>query len=314
MIILTSDRLKAHILPRGATLAGLWLTGRARSLVLGYASAAQYRADRFYMGAVVGPIANRLAGASLEIDGSHWTLAPNEGSTLLHSGAAGLHARDWQVAEQNQSAVTLVLDLAPEVDGLPGRRRFCARYALGDDASLTLTLTATTDCATVANLAHHPYWTLDDAPDISGHRLRVPADHYLPVTQANLPTGEIAKVDGTAYDFRTERAVPVDRTLDANHCLARTRSDTPQPVATLTGSTGIRLQIDTTEPGLQLYNGSGLTETAAAMLPGQQLRPFAGIALEPQAWPDAPHHPQFPAIRIDPITPYRQVTTYRITS
>jgi aldose 1-epimerase len=65
---------------------------------------------------------------------------------------------------------------------------------------------------------------------------------------------------------------------------------------------------------LQLYNGSGLTETAAGMLPGQQLRPFAGIALEPQAWPDAPHHPEFPAIRIDPITPYQQVTTYRITS
>lgn len=311
MITLHAAHLKAHILPRGATLAGVWLGDRPRSLTLGYARPMDYEADPFYMGALVGPIANRLGGACLEIAGMPWHLPPNEGRSLLHSGTRGLHARIWQVSAQEPHAVTLTLDLAHGEDGLPGARRICAHYALTDPPSMTLTLSATTDRETVVNIAHHPYWTLDDEVTVAAHRLQVSADEYLPVTEENLPTGLVADVAGTGYDFRTEAQVPTDRVLDANLCVARQRGKTPREVARLTGASGISLRIASTEPGLQVYNGIGLVDRGAPMLCGQPLKPCAGIALEPQSWPDAPNHPSFPGITISPTRPYRQVTVYR---
>lgn len=313
MITLNSKTLNARILPRGATLAGLWLAGRSRSLVLGYSDARDCIADPFYMGTIVGPIANRLRGASLSIDGQTWRLSPNEGHNLLHSGQYGLHARDWRVTTRDTGSVKLETSIAHGADGLPGNRRFVARYALGDSADLTLDLTATTDRVTVCALAHHPYWTLDDAATVAGHRLQVAAERFLPVDSDLLPTGEIATVVGSDYDFRLPRPVAVDRTLDATLCLALPTGVTPRLAATLTGQSGLTLRIETTEPGLQVYNGSGLAPRSAALLDGQELRAYAGIALEPQGWPDAPHYAHFPPILLRPEAPYRQRTIYRLS-
>jgi aldose 1-epimerase len=313
MITLTSKTLKARILPLGATLAGFWVKGRGRSLVLGYNSAEDYIDDPFYMGTIVGPIANRLRGASLVIDGQTWRLPPNEGRNLLHSGHHGLHAQDWRVTAQDAGSVTLECRMAHGVDGLPGNRRFLARYTLEDSADLTLDLTATTDRLTVCTLAHHPYWTLDDAATVAGHSLQVAAHSFLPVDGDMLPTGEIAAVARSDYDFREPRPVAVNRTLDATLCLTLATAGTPRLAATLTGQSGLTLRIETTEPGLQVYNGSGLAPRSASLLDGQDLCAFAGIALEPQGWPDAPHHAHFPSILLRPVAPYRQTTIYRLS-
>ncbi|ABG32618.1 galactose mutarotase [Roseobacter denitrificans] len=312
MISLRSASLTAQILPFGATLAGLWLDGHPDSLVIGSSDAEAYTDHLRYFGAVIGPIANRISGAALQIGGAAFSMEANEGSACLHSGASGLHARMWTVLRCSAAAVSLRCELPDGANGLPGNRRVEAHYELTDDGQLVLELTAQSDRATAINLAHHPYWNLGNADTIQNHHLMVYADTYLPVDQQILPTGEIAPVAQTAYDFQTLRAIPIDRTLDANLCLAKIRRARPEPAARLRGPSGVTLQIDTTEPGLQIYNGSSLHDVPISLHDQRVLRPFSGIALEPQGWPDAPHNRAFPSIVLRPGQTYRQKTIYRI--
>jgi aldose 1-epimerase len=314
VIVLKSAALTAHILERGAVLAGLWLDGRARSLCLGYASGDLYATDTCYLGALVGPVANRVKSARVAIGTRNWTMPGNEGTTCLHSGPQGLHSQTWTIAERDPDRVRLELNLPHGACGLPGNRRIEATYAIGDGGCLTLTVSATTDQTTAMNIAHHPYWTLDDHPTVGMHSLTVAADRLLPVDDANLPTGEIRSVAGTEFDFRVPRRLPVDKAIDVNLCLSSKRHATPRPIAVLTGGTGIRMEIETTEPGLQVYNGAGLQPREAAMLAGQALLPFAGVALEPQGWPDALNHTNFPSTLLHPVAQYHQVSRYRFST
>lgn len=311
MIVLHSASLSAHILCQGATLAGLWLKGHPRSLVLGYSDPLSFAASPIYAGALVGPVANRVSRGRVVIAGTAYQMAQNEGENCLHSGDGGLHALIWSIVEQNASSVTLAVELPDLANGLPGARQVRATYALEDD-TLCLTIVARSDDTTVMNIAHHPYWTLDETADVSAHRLQVNAKEYLPVDDQNLPLGPRVPVSGTDYDFRQPRRVSIDRTLDANLCISSTRSDTPNNVAHLIGRDGISLHIASTEPGLQVYNGSGLPMGGPDALPGQRIAPFAGIALEPQGWPDAPNHASFPSITLASGSEYRQITRYRI--
>ncbi|TMM54784.1 aldose epimerase family protein [Sulfitobacter sabulilitoris] len=312
-IVLTSDALEAWIYPRGATLAALYWHDLPHSVVLGFADPARLARHAIYAGAIVGPVANRVAGGKVRIDGRTWQMDRNEGRNTLHSARTGLHARDWTVTRQSRDAVTLEIALAHGEGGLPGARRIEARYALGPHGTLDLRIDAQTDRPTVMAPAHHPYWALDGAPTVADHRLEVFADTWLPTDAAMLPTGRIAPVAGSNYDFRAPRPVPTDRVLDANLCLFTARRTPARPAATLVGGTGLRLRIDTTEPGLQVYNGAGLPPAAETLLSGQRLGPFAAIALEPQHWPDASHHAGFPCIALTPDAPYHQHTLYRLS-
>lgn len=312
MIVLQSAALTAHILPRGATLAGFWFKGHPRSLVLGFSDTMAFESAAFYAGALVGPVANRVSNGQIEIAGKSFQMPKNERENCLHSGDGGLNELIWDVTDQTQCSVTLTTDLPDCANGLPGTRKISATYTLSDDSTLSLTITAFSDCDTVMNVAHHPYWTLDDSDDVSGHHLQVNATDYLPVDAQMLPTGEISPVAGSAYDFRIARPVPVDQTLDANLCVSTQRSEIPKDVAVLTGRGGISLRIASTEPGLQIYNGGGLPMDGPSALPGQHIRPFAGIALEPQSWPDAPTHPHFPSILLARDHVYRQETHYKV--
>ncbi|MDW3222115.1 MAG: aldose epimerase family protein [Paracoccaceae bacterium] len=313
MIVLQSSALTAHILPRGATLAGLWLKGHPRSLVLGFADQLAFESAAFYAGALVGPVANRVSGGQIRIGGKTFQMPRNEHPNCLHSGDGGLNELIWDVSDQTLASVTLTLELPDCANGLPGTRKISATYALTELDTLSLTITALSDCDTPMNVAHHPYWTLDCSQDISGHFLQVNATDFLPVNEQMIPTGQIMPVARSKYDFRAACPVPVDQALDANLCISSIPSDVPQDVAVLKGSDGITLHIASTEPGLQVYNGSGLPTDGPTALPGQRIQPFAGIALEPQGWPDAPNHPHFPSVMLPRDGAYRQETHYRIT-
>jgi aldose 1-epimerase len=240
-----------------------------------------------FNGAVVGPIANRIAGGRVEIAGKTYDLPKNEnGETTLHGGAEGLHARDWAVAELSDDAAALVLDLADGVCGLPGNRRFTALYTVGKH-DFTVTLEAVSDAETLVNLALHPYWTLD-AGGRSGLDLCVKADGYTPVDARKIPTGEVASVDGTMFDLRA----PAEPSTGIDHNFVLTGA---QPAVTLE-TRRLKLEIETDAPGLQIYSGKA-----------------TGIAIEPQHFPDAPHHPGFPSILLRPGETYRQVSTYRLS-
>lgn len=312
-LTIRSDALSARILPYGASLVGLHRRGVALNLVLGFADPQGHARIPVFAGAVVGPVANRIRGGRLELAGQTHQMPQNDGGNTLHSGPEGLHARVWKVHRHVADRLQLGMKLADGDCGLPGNRVISADYDLKGD-QLTLTLTAESDRPTAMNLAHHPYWTLDDLADIASHRLQIEADHFLPTDAQNLPTGNLEKVAGSTVDFRTARPVPRDMILDLNFCLPETARPHIRPVATLIGATGTRLGIATDAPGLQAYNGANLPPTPA-VLPGHRaLHPYHALALEPQFWPDAPHHPHFPRITMAPGHIWQQTIRYRITS
>ncbi|WP_299731481.1 aldose epimerase family protein [uncultured Tateyamaria sp.] len=300
-ITLTSQNLRATFSPHGARLETLCFEG-GPSLILHADSSEHPEWRTVYPGAIVGPIANRVRGGNVPIHGQVFQMPRNEnGMTALHSGPDGLDQRIWDVIHQSNSDVQFRAQLVPGDGGLPGARTITVHYRL-EAATLILDISAETDAPTPFNIAHHPYWRLGDAQD---HRLQVNATHYLPVDDRNLPTGEIAPVAGTSFDHLSPKAPDPD--VDHNFCIARQRRDVPEPVATLTGTDGLTLQIDSTAPGLQVYAGGFLPT-----LVGTEVKPGAGLALEPQDWPDSVNCPEFPDILSTPRRSFRQITRYRL--
>ena len=288
---IASDRLDVSLLTLGSILEEVRLDG-GPNMTAPPGDLENRPGDAALIGPVVGPVVNRLT-MPVTLDGSALPLEPVlAAGFVLHSGAGGTQDRVWDTVETSRDRLVLAIELADGVGGFPGRRRIVADWRVTGD-TLSLRIAATTDRPTLMNVAHHPYWALD-GPEAGrgGHLLRSPATRFTPSTPLATPTGEIRDVAGSDYDFRAPRAPSPG--LDANLCLADAPSPDPMPAATLTSEGGRRLEILTTAPGLQVFTG----------------RPY-GIALEPQFWPDAPAHPAFPSIRLDPGKPFRQTTLYR---
>lgn len=284
-LTLGTGQLTLEVWPLGARLNQVRYGGH--DLLDAASSRDEALGPKKFHGAVVGPIANRVENGRVEIAGRTYDLPQNEnGETTLHGGPEGLHARDWTVAEADDRSLTLTLDLADGECGLPGNRRLTARYAVGAD-DFTLALEATSDAETFMNLALHPYWTLD-AGGRDGLKLCVKADRYTPVDGRKIPTGDVADVTGTIFDLRN-LAEP-SHAIDHNFALTGA-----EPAVTLASDT-LRLEIGTDAPGLQIFTGKPI-----------------GIAIEPQHYPDAMHHPAFPSIVLKPGETYRQVSTYRLS-
>lgn len=303
-ISLTAGQLSVTLLTYGAILQNIRLAGHDHSLTLGSDRLSDYEDHMIYHGALVGPVANRISTGRVRLDGMMHELERNDkGQMHLHSGSRGMHAQVWTIAARRADSATLTLALPDGATGLPGNRRITACFTLSPPATLTLDLTATTDAKTLINIANHCYWNLDGSDHWRGHRLKIAADHYTPVSPQTAPTGEIRDVTDTAFDFRSPVIMQDDLpALDHNFCL----SDTCQPlrdVLWLTGAKGVRMVLATTEPGLQVYDAR---HTAR---PGRGTA--EGLAIEAQHWPDAPNNPAFPPITLTPQETYRQTTQWR---
>jgi len=252
-------------------------------------------ADRMYLGATVGRYANRIANARIGRDGRTWPLAPHPVPPhQLHGGPDGFHARAWQGTRVGDHELQLEL-VSPDGDqGFPGELRVQVIYRLPDAMTIEMAVTATVTAPCPVAITNHAYFNLDgDARDIRGHRLRVAADHYMPVDAELIPFGPPRPVPGTSFDFRAGKAVQDDWLGDAQQAVAAGYDHAflldpacarlMQPAAAVTASSGdLRLSLFTTLPALQLYTG-------------QQLEPAcAGLALEPGYLPDSPNHPEWP--------------------
>ncbi|WP_116132356.1 aldose epimerase family protein [Tropicimonas sp. IMCC34043] len=310
-ITLDNGTLSIGLLTLGATLQELRLAGCDRSLTLGSADVAEYDTDGglYYFGAIVGPVANRILNATTSLDGRTLTLQANgPGGHCLHGGLNGLHQKVWEIVDATDTEVTLATTAADGEGGFPGNRRFEARFTL-DGASLVLTLRAETDAPTLVNLANHSYWNLGPGPDFHDHSLQVSADRMLVVDDVAMVTGEILPVAGTAFDFREPRQLTPEDDIDNNFCLAEARGPL-RPGCVLTGPDGLRMEVATTEPGLQIYDARHMPAAGVPGHDGHRYGPRSGVAIEAQFWPDSPNHPEFPSIRLDPGQPWEQVTRF----
>ncbi|MEM9785293.1 MAG: aldose epimerase family protein [Pseudomonadota bacterium] len=302
-ITLSASDLTVSLLTWGAVVQDVRLRGVDRSLTLGSDHLRDYEGAMRHHGSLIGPIANRISTARVRIDGMMYELERNQdGRIHLHSGAQATHLQVWEVVETTQDVATFRLRLPDGMCGPPGNREIIATFRVLAPATLTMTLTGTTDAKTCMNFANHSYWNLDGTERYDGHRLRINADHYLPSTPDDYPTGDIVDVTGTLMDFRQARMVALnDPPFDNNFCLSGARSDL-RDVLELTGQTGVSMKVATTEPGIQVYDARD------AYRPGRGA--YEGLAIEAQGWPDAPTNPHFPSILITPDAPYHQVTSW----
>lgn len=309
-IRISSGALTAHVLTWGAVVQDLRLEGHAHPLVLGFAEFAPYPAQSPFFGAIAGRCANRIRDGHLELDGAAFQLDRNFiGKHTLHGGADSMGKRIWQIADNSADSVTLTITLPDGHNGFPGTLTARATYAVSGSA-LVVRLEAETDAPTLCNLAHHSYFNLDGAATLANHRLQIDAETFLPVDDELIPTGEQRPVGGTVFDFRTPRPALTGTLLDHNFCLSPDRRPI-RPVAHLSAGE-IAMEIRTTEPGLQVYDGANIA-TAAPGLAGGPMGAHAGIALEPQVWPDANHHSGFPQAVLRPGEAYHQLTEFHFT-
>jgi len=319
----------ARVMSHGATLISLEVPdrhGRPGPVALGFDSLEDYLQDHPHMGVTVGRFANRIAGASFDLDGRRIELVPNEGSHQLHGGPHGFGRLLWraELFEDESGPGVAFLHSSPDGDqGYPGNLEVSASYRLDVDGALRVDYRAHSDRPTPINLTNHSYFNLRDggASDVLGHELEVAADRYLVIDEAGIPTGEIADVDESPLDLRMPR--PIGAGLDAlkearggyDHCyVLRGQGGALRLAARVfEPESGRILELSTTQPGLQLYSGNFLDGSLRGP-GGRRYQRFHGFCLETQDFPDAPNHPAFPDTILRPGATYAQAVIYRFSS
>lgn len=291
-----------------------------KTRVLGLETLEHYTRHASHMGAIAGRYANRIGRGQFPLDGQTIDVTRNQaGIHHLHGGALGFGKRVWSLVDANASEASFQIVAEDGEEGYPGRVEVSCRYRISGDGRLTIELQGTTDAPTILNLATHSYFTLDGGADILDHRIEIPADAYTPVDEGSIPTGELAPVAGTVFDFRGSRPIRlmVDGArvgYDHNFVVARHRTNEPRLVARAVGpKSGTRLDVLSTEPGVQFYDAAKMNVPVVGTY-GRRFGPCAGFCLEPQLFPDTPNKPQFGSAVLRPGETYQQVTEYRFTA
>jgi aldose 1-epimerase len=321
--------LELRAITYGATIVSLRVPdrqGRLDDVVLGYPTLAGYLEKSPYFGAVVGRYGNRIAKGRFTLEGKAYSLATNNGPNHLHGGVKGFDKVVWSVdTSRSDSAATLAFSYTSPAgeEGYPGTLQARVTYTLTDRNELRVDYFATTDAPTPVNLTQHSYFNLAGAGtrDILGHELMIAADRYTPVDATLIPTGDIAPVAGTPFDFRTATAIGAriaqnDVQLkrgggyDHNWVLNRTGTDLALAARLTEPTTGRTLEVLTTEPGIQFYSGNFLDGTITGK-DGRVYQHRYGLCLETQHFPDSPNHSNFPSTILRPGQEYRSTTVFR---
>ncbi|WP_458097786.1 aldose epimerase family protein [Roseomonas sp. WA12] len=325
-----AEGFEARVMTYGAVLQALIVPGRdgPADVVLGHDSLEGYLAKRSFFGATVGRCANRIAQGRFTLDGTHFSVPANDGPHALHGGPEGFDRHLWEVAEAKASPhprLVLRRSSPDGEEGFPGALDITVTYAVTEPAELSLSFEARTTRPTVVNLTNHSYFNLGGGGDVVlGHRLRVAASRYLPVNETLIPLGEPCAVEGTPFDFREPHPIG-DRLRDADAQLLRAGGydhnfcldgwdGTLRPAAWVEDpGSGRAMTLLTDRPGLQFYSGNFLNGMLAGK-GGRPMRQSDALCLEPQAWPDAPNHPGYPSVRLDPGDTYRHRTILRFST
>ncbi len=311
----------------GAAIRNIFVkdkNGDRRDVVLGYDDVTKYQENSCFMGVVVGPSANRIAGGKYTIDGKTFTLPINDGPNNLHSDFEnGFHKRVWDASEDNDS-VTFTLKAEDGDLGFSGNRVFSVTYSLSEDDAVSIHYHATSDAKTLMNITNHCYFNLGghDSGSILDHVAQFNSSTTTTAGKGLIPTGEIASVEGTPFDFR--KAKTIGREIDADdeqlklgqgydHNFIIDGADgTRRTFATVTcPESGITMQCSTTLPAFQFYAGNCLEATGCK--DGADYGKRDGFCLETQFHPDCINHDNFPDPVFGPEREYDSVTVYKFS-
>lgn len=321
LFTLSNDQgLRISVTDFGATLCRLYFpdkAGTSANLVLGYDGFENLLADSNYFGATVGRYGNRIANGRFELDGQTYALSQNEDNNHLHGGIDGFNKKLWSVVNVSDDLITFNLSSVDGEEGYPGNLSANLSYSLTPDNELIIDYDAQTDAACPVNLTNHSYWNLAGSGDILDHRLTLDCAHYLPVTEALLPTGEIRSVADSPFEFRFEEII--GKRIDAvaggyDHCFVHSAAPArrPQSIARVEDpASGRVMTVATTEPAVQLYTGNFLEDVQGA--DGAVYGKHSGFCLEAQQYPDAPNQATFPNTVLRPGEHYRQKTVHRFS-
>ena len=334
VILTNANGVSARILTYGATLQSLFAPdalGRLADIVLGHDDVAGYERTRDFLGATVGRYANRIAGGKFTLDDTAYQLTRNDGANTLHGGEAGFDQAVWNIdsLRENPEPSVVLSHISPDGEGgFPGEVRATVTYSLNASGELAIVMTATTDSPTVGALTNHAVFNLAGGESHRGameHRLTIPASAFTPVDAGCIPTGELRPVAGTVFDFRqgrivaaglrdgTDPQIAICSGYDHNFVLDKGTTETPKLAAILEDpNSGRRLEVLTTEPGLQLYSGNAYDGRNQGKA-GRLYRMGDGIALEPQQFPDTPNQPAFGSARLDPGQTYCHTMIFRLS-
>lgn len=335
-ILRNSHGLQATVITYGGILQSLKVpdkNGKLDDVVLGFDDVQGYQSGTAYFGATIGRFGNRLANGAFELDGKRYQVPLNDGSNSLHGGAQGFDKRVWKAEPSNDKdsvGVTLTYLSASGEMGFPGNLKTEVTYSLTENNELRIEYKASTDKPTVLNLTNHSYFNLAGAGngDVLKQLATLHAARYTPVTGKLIPTGELAPVAGTPMDFTQPTAIgqhikadhpqlkfaepkqggfDFNWVLDAKGDLGKLAADVSDP------QSGRRLQLYTTEPGVQFYTSNFLDGTVKGKA-GKIYPHWGAFTLETQHYPDSPNQPSFPSTRLDPGKRYSQTTVYKFST
>ena len=278
-----------------------------------------------FLSTLIGRFGNRIKEGKFTLSGKQYQLATNDGPNHLHGGPTGFHARMWDATQMNDNTIVLKYTSAYGEEGFTGEMTITVLYTWTDDNELIIDYLATTNKKTIVNLTHHAFFSLagiaDPTPSVENLICEMNADFYLPIDETSIPTGEILKVEGTPFDFRTPKTIGQDinadneqlkngHGYDHNYVLNKREVGELSFAARITEpNSGRTMECWTTEPGLQMYTGnfeSGIKGTHGSTYPFR-----SGICLEAQHFPDSPNRPYFPTVVLKPGQEYTQRTIYK---
>ena len=326
-----ANGMTAKLMTRGATLIQLLVpdkNGNLTDVVFGFDDVAGYESERNqYFGCVAGRVANRIAKGKFTLDGKEYTLATNNGPNHLHGGVKRSFDKVvWKAEEvktEHGPGVRFSYTSPDGEEGYPGRLDATVTYSLNDQNELRVEYKATTDKPTPINLTNHTYFNLSGqgAKTVLDHELMIAADHYTPVDDTLIPTGEIASVKGTPVDFRTPCRIGarIDSLVetgtlgyDHNFVLNNQSGQLALAARLKDPKSGRVLSVSTTEPGVQFYSGNFLFGQTGKG--GAVYQKRSAVCLETQHYPDSVNHPNFPSMILKPGETYHHTTVFAFSA
>ena len=333
---LTNDnRMEVKVITYGGIITSIRVPdryGTMKNVALGFENLEKYQDEHPYFGAIAGRYANRIANGKFTLDGVDYTLAQNDGKNSLHGGLKGFDKVVWtreSVQDGDSAGVRLSYHSPDGEEGYPGDLDVIVTYWLTSENEIKISYELTAKARTVANVTNHSYFNLrgEGEGTIYGHILTLNADYYTPTDETQIPTGEIAPVDGTPFDFRQPKTIGsgqrssnpqimASKGYDHNFILNREglyEGEIGFVARVYEPSTGRVMEVWTTEPGVQFYAGNFL-ESNLVGTSGRVYRQSDGLALETQHYPDSPNQPDFPSTVLQPDETYHSTTIYKFST